>query len=260
MKQGSSGKKTIREKISSRIMQSDMPIIVYAVMFLTMFLLWRYQEHGELAMEFFVELGGAAFTLFIIDFLLVRSKTKRFKVVRDELNYLIARNVNRIRDGVASRIFNFNPEVDASLQGEAHVEETRRQRTEFLNTIAGQQPDAVIAQIQEAELFTDQSYDYFNEKAGEIWDILNIKYSDYFHPELASHLINLNINLRDLCGHIRQYQKSRRFPNQAETYKNIGRMGASVSIIRIITALNYLKEEGYSDTAALSLVENYATN
>lgn len=254
MNEATSRSKNLRQKISSRILASDIPFVVYAVVFLTMLGLWRYEGHyEELALDFFVELAGAAFTLFIIDVLLVRSKTRRFKIVREELNYLIARNVNRIRDGVASRILQFNPEVETSIQGEAHVREVSRQRSEFLNLVQTSGTAEIISRIDETELFSDVGYEYFNEKAGEIWDILNLKYSDYFHPEMASQLISLNVNLRDLCGHIRQYQKSRRYPQQAETYRDIGRMGAAVSIVRIIVILNFLKDQGYSDTAALTL-------
>lgn len=254
MKQSGSGK-TLRQKISSRFLQTDIPFVVYAVVFFTMFILWRYQAHNELAIDFFVELGGAAFTLFIIDVLLVRSKAKRWKVVRDEMNYLIARNVNRLRDGISTRIFNFNPEVDTSLTEIQYMSEMRGRRTDFLNEIVTLDSDAIIKKMNEDELFTDQSFDYFNEKADEIWSILNMKYSDYFHPELASYLISLNLNLKDLCGHIRQYMKSKRFAGKIKTYQNIGRQGAAVSIVKIVVILNELKSEGYSETAALQLTD-----
>lgn len=128
-------KNTLRQKITGRFLHTDIPIVVYSVVFLTMFMLWRYQAYNELAIDFFVELGGAAFTLFIVDVLLVRSKSKKWKVVRDELNYLIARNVNRTRDGIATRVFNFNPEIDLSLPEEQYMEELRLKRTDFLNHI-----------------------------------------------------------------------------------------------------------------------------
>jgi len=254
MKQYQSGK-TLRQKISSRFLQTDIPIIVYTVVFLTMFILWRYQEHTDLAIDFFVELGGAAFTLFIIDVLLVRSKSKRWKVVRDELNYLIARNVNRIRDGISTRIFNFNPEIDPSLPEVQYMSELSKKRTDFLNELVTLDEDTIIEKMNEDELFTNPGFEYFNEKADEIWSILNMKYSDYFHPELASYLISLNLNLKDLCGHIRQYMKSKRFAGKSKTYQNIGRQGAAVSIVKIVALLNALKNEGYSETAALQLTE-----
>jgi succinate dehydrogenase hydrophobic anchor subunit len=247
---------TLRQKISSRIQQTEIPIIVYAVVLISMFLLWRYRTYNEdIAMNFFAELFGAAFTLFIIDVLLVRSKAKKWKIVRDELNYLIARNVNRIRDGISTRIFNFNPEIEASLPEHQYLNELRRKRTDFLHEIVTLDEDVLIVKINESELFSEVSYEYFNEKAEEIWNILNIKYSDYFHPDLASYLISLNLNLKDLCGHIRQYMKSNRFSVKGETYKNIGRHGAAISLIKIIKLLNILKHEGYSEAASMELTE-----
>lgn len=247
---------TLRQKISRRIYQTEIPIIVYAVVLISMFLLWRYRAYNEdMAMNFFAELFGAAFTLFIIDVLLVRSKAKKWRVVRDELNYLIARNVNRTRDGISTRIFNFNPDIDSSLSEYQYLNELRSKRTDFLNVIVTLDEEELIEKINEPELFSEVSYEYFNEKAEEIWNILNIKYSDYFHPDLASYLIGLNLNLKDLSGHVRQYMKSSRFSGKSETYKNIGRHGAAVSIIKIIKLLNALKDEGYSETASMKLAE-----
>ena len=248
--------KTLRQKIAGRLPQTDIPVVVYAVVFLTMFILWRYQEHTDLAIDFFVELGGAAFTLFIIDVLLVRSKAKRWKVVRDELNYLIARNVNRIRDGIATRIFKFNPDIDPGLSGPAYVDELSAKRTIFLNELVKLDEESIIQKLNEEELFTEQSFDYFNEKSDEVWNIVDVKYSDYFHPDLASHLINLHSNLKDLCAHIRQHMKSKRFTGKSSTYQDLGRRGAAVSLVKIVELTNTLKSEGFSETAALVLSES----
>ncbi len=248
--------KTLREKITRRINRTQIPFIVYAAVFISMFLLWRFRSyHEELAMDFFAELFGAAFTLFIIDVLLVRTKSRRWKEVREELNYLIARNVNRIRDGISTRVFNFNPELDPSLSEEQYLEELRIRRTDFLNQVVTLDEDQLLEKIDEAGLFSDEAYDYFNEKADEVWSILNIKYSDYFHPDLVSHLISLNLNLKDLCSHIRQYMKGSRFTARGEVYENIGRRGALVSLTQIIDRLNTLKNEGFSEVASLQLVD-----
>ncbi|TVR17764.1 MAG: hypothetical protein EA391_03955 [Balneolaceae bacterium] len=244
--------KTLRNKVSGRLQQTELPFVVYAVVFFTMFVLWRYSEYEELAMDFFVELGGAAFTLFIVDMLLVRSKAKRWKLVRDELNYVIARLVNRTRDGIATRIFNFNPKIDPSLTHEEYFVLLREKRSDFLNELVTLDDKKLAKTINEAELFSDSGYDYFNEKADEIWNILNVKYSDYFHPELVTHLISLHLHLKDLCGNIRQFKKGNRFVDQKETFKNIGRQGAAVTIKKIIELLNILKNEGFSEPPALS--------
>jgi hypothetical protein len=59
--------RTLRQKISRCIQHTEIPIIVYSVVLISMFLLWRFRTYNEeLAMNFFAELFGAAFTLFII--------------------------------------------------------------------------------------------------------------------------------------------------------------------------------------------------
>jgi hypothetical protein len=78
------------------------------------------------------------------------------------------------------------------------------------------------------------------------------KYSDYIHPELVSILINLHIHLKDLGGHIRQYRKIERFPNERGYYSTIGIKGVSVSMLKIIIISNRLKQKGYSETASLT--------
>ncbi|CAN5569246.1 hypothetical protein BH23BAC1_BH23BAC1_45640 [soil metagenome] len=243
---------SLRKKISRRISQSEIPIIVYVVIFSSIALLWSLRAYNEdIALNFLAELFGAAFTLFIIDVLLVRSKTKRWKSVRDEVNYLISRNVNRLRDGISTRAFGFSPVIGQHFDEIQSLKIIREQRNEFLNGIASLSESELIKTLNKGEIFTENSYDYFNEKADEIWAILNIKYSDYIHPELVSMLINLHINLKDLCGHIRQYLKIDRFPNEKSYYIAIGIKGVSVSILKIIIILNRLKQEGYSEAASL---------
>ena len=244
---------TLRKKISRRISQSEIPIIVYVVIFMSIALLWRLRAYNEdIALNFLAELFGAAFTLFIIDVLLVRSKTQRWKNVRAEVNYLISRNVNRLRDGISTRAFAFSPLIDHALDEVQSLQIIRDQRNAFLIELASLPEEELNSRFNIEELFSESSYEYFNEKADEVWAILNIKYSDYLHPELVSILINLHVNLKDLCGHIRQYFKMKRFPNEKEYYGAIGIRGASVSIHKIIVILNRLKQEGYSEAASLA--------
>jgi len=152
--------------------------------------------------------------------------------------------------------FNFNPEIDPELTGMNYVNELSEKRSLFLNELVAIDEESVIQKMNEEELFTDQSFDYFNDKANEIWNIVDVKYSDYFHPDLASHLINLHSNLKDLCAHIRQYNKSRRFAGKSSTYRDLGRRGAAVSIVKVVELTNILKKEGFSEAAALVLSEN----
>jgi len=91
-----------KKKVWSRLFgRSEIPLAVYAAILVTMALLWTFQSlHPDVTLGFFTELMGAAFTLFIIDTLLVRSKLKRWKIVQEHIDYLIARDVNRLRDGL----------------------------------------------------------------------------------------------------------------------------------------------------------------
>ncbi|MBS9524732.1 hypothetical protein KI659_12000 [Litoribacter alkaliphilus] len=244
--------KNLKEKISRRIKRSQIPILVYLVLICSMVLLWYLRDFQDgITMDFFAELFGAAFTLFIIDVLLVRSKTKRWKNVQEEINYLISRNVNRLRDGISTRVFGFSPTIDHELDELQAIQAVRDQRNVFLIRIAALNEEDLIRSLHQEELFSDNTYDYFNEKADEIWAILNMKYSDDLHPEMVSLLINLHVQLKDICSHIRQYLKIKRFPEERKYYSTIGLKGVSVSMSKILLILNRLKEEGYSEAASL---------
>lgn len=235
----------LRKKLSSKIFTiNEAPIIVYTAVVLALVITWLLRSIFDLAEDFFVELLGAAFTLFIIDVLLVRSKSKRWKVVQDDLDYLIARNINRLRDGLSIRAFNFNPDIE-------DLDDLRIQRTDYLKKIEKITPSELMAEVNEKELFTSISYQYFKEKAEDIWSILNMKYSEYLSPVLVSQLINLHIHLNDVCGHINQYRKSERFLEDKEFYRKNGLEGIVFNLKEITLLVNILKEEGYSEPARM---------
>lgn len=115
-----------------------------------------------------------------------------------------------------------------------------------------QGPEAIRNRFVDQLLFTDNSYAYLNEKAEDLWDILNMKYSEYLDPQLVSALMRLHMHLKDMGSHLRQYAKADKFPSAAAYYHRIGRLGASVSISEIIVIVNELKRQGYSEQANLS--------
>ncbi len=193
-----------------------------------------------------------AFTLFIIDTLLVRSKTKRWKVVREHMDYLIARNINRLRDGVSVRALGFEPDIPAGLSPPQQLAAIRAQRAELLHAVETDDAEQLIPRLAEGSLFNDNTYAYLNEKAEDLWDILNMKYSEYMDPELVSSLMRLHTHLKDVCAHLRQYQKAQQFPADAAYYQQIGRLGASVSLREIVSITNALKRDGYSEPANLT--------
>ncbi len=124
-----------------RFCNTEIPLAVYAAIFVTMALLWVIQEvHEDVTLGLFTELGGAAFTLFIIDTLLVRSKTRRWRLVQDHIDYLIARHVNRLRDGIAVRVFGFHTDVPAEMEA-ASIDVVRAQRAGFLQELESLDPD-----------------------------------------------------------------------------------------------------------------------
>ena len=204
--------------------------------------------HEELSLNLVSEIIGAAFIIFVIDFLLVRSKTKRWQIVQNQIDYLIARTISRLRDGMTARVFSFNPLVSDALPEEEILEDIRKQREEFLSELNQLSEDELSKRINLA-FFTEDNYEYFNEKADEIWNILNMKYSEYLEPELVSLLMDNHTHLKDVCAHIRFFKKSEKFPKEKEYYQATGLKGVTHSFKQIIRIVIQLKEEGYSRPA-----------
>lgn len=243
--------KSLRARMAKRLRwHSELPLIVYVVVFCALIALWSLRRLNEdLTLNLFSELLGAAFTLFIIDTLLVRSRTKRWHVVRAHIDYLIARHVHRLRDGLSTRMFGFRPTVRAGVSHEENLAAGRQQRASLLEELAALPAGQLEERINKAEAFAESSYEYFNEKADDIWDLLNMKYSEYLAPELVSLLIELHTHLKDACGHIRQYRKKERFVDDAAHYRAVGISGLANTLSRILMIVNRLKKEGYSDPA-----------
>ena len=232
--------------------RTEIPLAVYAAIFATMIVLWVIQEvHPDITLGMLTELMGAAFTLFIIDTLLVRAKTKRWKLVQEHMDYLIARNVNRVRDGIAVRALGFSPTIATGARETEQLAAVREQRAALLQRLAELRPEQLTAHLSEAGLFTDSTCSYLNERADDLWDVLNMKYSEYMAPELVSGLMLLHTHIKDLGGHVRQYARAEAFPDAADYYRGIGRMGAGVSVSQILAIVNALKDMGYSEPAAL---------
>ena len=242
-----------RKSWLDRIAQTEIPLTVYGVVFTTMALLWIFQEHlPELLVGLFTELLGIAFLIFIIDTLLVRSKTRRWKLVQDHIDYLIARNINQIRDGISARVFGFNPTITEDLSEEEQLVRVSEQRSELLIEMEQIGPEAIRSHLAEPFLFTDSTYSYLNEKAEDLWAILNMKYSEYLDPHLVSMLMRLHTQLKDTSSHVREYAKAEKFPESAAYYKHIGRVGVSVCVSEILALVNELKRQGYSEQAHLT--------
>ena len=240
----------LREKIQKRFFsESDTPLTIYITVAVALVLAFSIKTyHEDLSLNLFSELIGAAFTLFVIDVLLVKTKTKRWRVVQKHIDYLIARTVNRLRDGLSTRAFSFNPLFKSGGAEEDKSQQIRAQREMFLNELAALSPKELAGRLN-TELFSQENYAYFNEKAEDIWSLLNMKYSEYLAPQLVSLLIELHTNLKDVCSQIRIYKKGERFPAEETYYQAAGRKGTARHLKEIIRIVNELKKEGYSETA-----------
>jgi hypothetical protein len=241
----------------SWIGRTEIPLAVYAVIFITMIVLWIIQEvHPDLTLGLLTELMGAAFTLFIIDTLLVRSKTRRWKLVQQHVDYLIARNTNRLRDGIAVRALGFNPEIQSNKPESEQLAAIREQRAALLHESEQLDAKALVSRLSETSLFTDSTYAYLEERADDLWDVLNMKYSEYMAPELVSSLMQLHTHIKDVGSHVRQYARAERFPEDAGYYRQVGRIGVAVSLSEVIFIVNRLKRLGYSEPAALATLKH----
>ena len=141
-------KKTLREKLNSKLLEkSDIPVIVFLTVVFSLFFVWRMRKYSpDLSLNLFSELVGVAFTLFIIDTLLVRSKNKLWEIVHVDIDYLISRNINRLRDGIATRAFSFEADVDFSSQDhDQNAKILSTKRAEFLNELENLSEEEVLS-------------------------------------------------------------------------------------------------------------------
>lgn len=256
--------KTIRavfqSLVSGRLIrQSDIPLLVYAALGLAILALGVLRHFNEdFAWDLLSELIGAIFTLFVIDTLLVRSKAKRWNIVREHIDYLIARSVHRLRDGIAIRALQFTPDLPDKADDATKEQAVRQQRARLLSEVLTVSNEELSARLAIEVVFTEDSYQYFNEKAEDIWAILNMKYSEYLAPELVTSLIRLHTGLQDVCAHIRQHNKPDRFAQEEARgyYQDVGLRGLTISLRQVVEILNQLKEAGYSRAFSYGDAEN----
>ena len=91
-------------------MESKLPKVLYIVIaaaFAGIGVLWMY--YPDFSVDLLAEFVGVAFVLLIVDTILVRSRTKRWGIVDEEVKYLISRSVFRLREAVVFRKFRFVP-------------------------------------------------------------------------------------------------------------------------------------------------------
>lgn len=242
----------LRKRLERKLFsQTDTPVIVYfAVGIAILIALSLRRFHEELSLNLVSELLGAAFIIFVVNLLLVRSKNKRWKVVNTRIDYLIGRNVNQIRDGIATFALGFNPELSDKDPHPVILNTLRRQRDDLFAELRHFNTEEIADRLSE-KLFTDEQLKYFTQRSDDLWALLNMKYSEYLAPELVSLLMDLHIQMSDLCAHIRSFNKSRWFIEDSFFYQETGKKGAAHNVKEILHLVTRLKEEGYSDVPKL---------
>lgn len=250
-------KKTpLRVRLEKKLIsQTDTPFIIFIILFAAIYgatLIARYDE--DLSQNLVSELIGATFIILVVNILLVRSKNKRWKMVNNKVDYMIARSIYRLRDGIASRGFRFSPNLADKMNAEESIQEMRAQREQFLQELEVIDIEALGEKLNK-EFFTEENLQYFTGKSRDVWEIVNMKYSEYLAPDLIQLLMNLNIELNDLCAHIRIHLKRSSKELNLKTYKSIGRNGALTNLHNIIAITAELKEEGYSQLADVKVLD-----
>lgn len=199
----------------------------------------------DLSLNIIAEIIGAILTLFIIDRLILNDKRKKWLIVKDEIEYLLARVVNRLRQKISEQIFFYKPSFQAKDQKEfEHL--IREDREKWLKNLSAMN-DKELLKLTNKKIFTGDFNEYFEERAEELWKIMNMKYADYFPPAVVQNVIELVVTLKDLCSYIRIYQKRKTYKNKNKYYKISGEEGVIFSIRKIINLLIELKRLGYSE-------------
>jgi len=227
----------------------DRPLGLYVIIAFAIVasgLLWRY--HADFEIDITIELLGAFLTIVIIDQLLLKSKRKRWNLVRDEIEYTLGRTVNTLRDDVLRSLFSFEPDLEQT-SSENIDDSIRKQKDKRFMELLEMDPEDMLDQIDDD--FLEKEYeDYFLEKAEDLWRLLNTRYSEHFDPELVEQLLNLNLHLRDLHSNINFYKRSEETSENGQDrsayYEKRGGGRIVSSTKDMIKCLVKLKEMGYS--------------
>ena len=234
------------------------PLIGYILLFLallgSLFLFFFSEGFAENIM---VELIGAIIFLLIIDQLLLKSERKQWQVVKNEIEYLLARTLNSLRDDILIKMFNFKHETEFNNNITETEKLIRKEKEEYLNDLVARDDEEIARMIDNNYLNKLNSYDdFFLEKAEDLWRTINNKYSDHFEPEEIKEFISLSLYLRDLNHGLKTYQKSFHYEDKKEYYQQKGLRNIVHNTREIIETLIELKDLGYQPTA-LFIEEDY---
>ncbi len=245
----------------------DQPLTVYIILILAFAgsaFLWLFGE--GFAQDIMVELIGAVMFLFIVDQLLLRSRRKRWNVVRDEVEHILSRSLSILRDELLLELFAFqaNPAADRrprpevrsekafEEEGKEELEKVEEkiieQKYDYLREILQWDDDRLLKTVEEN--FLDEDYhEYFLDQAEDLWRVLNTRYSEHLSADVVDELLKLNLYLRDLHSAIRTYQKAAIYPDRSELYRRRGGRNICYNLREVIRSLQRLKGMGYARTS-----------
>lgn len=233
---------------------SRIPIVVYAVLLFAFAVLGvLYFFLPDFSLDLLAELIGAVFILLIVDNLMVRSRAKKWAAVDEEMKYLASRLVFRLRDGVTWRVFGFNPDFDEGSDQNKMMEALREKRQQFMLELENADDagfdDKLTEFLQKLDNpeFSQIQYDYFFDRAKEVWDMMDMKYSDFIDAAPAEQLLKLYIHLKDLCSAIKILERSRGIIEGKAFYEESSSDTITLNLKGAVKALNRLKEMGYSE-------------
>lgn len=207
--------------------------------------LWRI--HEGFSIDITIELLGAIITIIIIDELLLKSKRKRWNLVKNEVHYVLSRTINILRSDILRKIFFFSPKLDEKLDITIQEQLIRTQKDEEFNKLL-QLPEEHMMQIIQKGFLKQEYQDYFKEQAEDLWRIINTRYSEHLEPEVVEELLKLHLHLRDLHNSIGIYHREKQ-SDKKQYYHQLTGKNIVYNIKKIIQSLILLKTLGYSEVA-----------
>lgn len=224
--------------------------LVYLTVFLFLilsFFIWIFSS--DLWLNLLSEAIWTVFTVILIDYIINNSNRTKWKIVKDEIDYLISRNINRLRENILSRIFDFNPNFENDKLDIDNLEkQIRNQRELKLEELYKITPQILLKAL--SKRFSDKdNIVYFEERSFEIWQYLDMRHSEYLSPDVVHCLIDLYVNLKDFCAHMRIYNRWKLFLRKNKYYTEIATEWIIFNLKNIINLLIKLKKYWYSEIA-----------
>lgn len=224
----------------------DRPWMLYFIILLAVIAagtLWRI--HEGFSIDITIELLGAIITIIIIDELLLKSKRKRWNLVKNEVTYILGRSINIIRNDVLQELFFFSPKIEEHKQIDFQQRYIREQKDEQFNKLLSISSEKMLEMLENG--FLQRTYDdYFKEQAEDLWRIMNTRYSEYLEPDVVQELLKLHLHMRDLHNNIRFYLKGVEEKQHRKYYQDLGGRNIVFNTKNIIQQLINLKQMGYS--------------